>query len=99
MAAALLLGGPALGCEIPDEPANTPWRRAVAKVRYLPDIEGWALAEAREGYLVQYVVLLDAPERADGRCYWPVEVRSRGALWRRFLVSPDGSRVREDRRR
>jgi hypothetical protein len=38
-------------------------------------------------------VLLDQPVREAGRCYWPVEVRADGKLWRRFLVTPDGKSV------
>ena len=96
MAAALLAAPPAFACDVPDEGGNTPWRRAVAKVRYLPDVETWAIRMAKDGHLVQYVVLLDAPRHVQGRCYWPVEIRSAGALWRRFLVTPDGAVVRED---
>ena len=95
-AAALLAGSHAFACEVPDEGGNTPWRRAVAKVRYLPDVEAWALRMTRDGHLVQYVVLLDEPKHVQGRCYWPVEVRSGSELWKRFLVTPDGTRVRAD---
>lgn len=95
-AAALLAAPPAFSCDIPDEGGNTPWRRAVAKVRYLPDVEAWAIRMTKDGHLVQYVVLLDEPRRLQGRCWWPVEIRAAGALWRRFLVTPDGAVVRED---
>lgn len=97
VAATLLAAAPALACEVPDEGAGTPWRRAVAKVRVLPEIETWAQSQARERKVVQYVVLLDEPRRAGGRCYWPVEVRAAGKLWKRFLVTPDGNALREDR--
>ena len=96
-ASLLAVAGSALACEVPDEGASTPWRRAVAKVRYLPEIETWAELQARERNVVQYVVLLDEPRRAGGRCYWPVEVRAAGKLWKRFLVTPDGNALREDR--
>ena len=88
---------PAFACDVPDEGGNTPWRRAVSKVRYLPEIEAWAQAVSREGATVQYVVSLDAPRHVAGRCWWPVEVRAGGKLWKRFLVTPDGSATREDR--
>jgi hypothetical protein len=88
---------PGLACEVPDEGTNTPWRRVVSKVRYAPEIETWAQAQTREGALVQYVVLLDAPRQLEGKCWWPVEVRAEGKTWRRFLVTPDGMAMREDR--
>jgi hypothetical protein len=43
---------------------------------------------------VQYLLRLDEPVQEHGSCYWPVEVRADGKVWRRFLVSPDGKRVR-----
>jgi hypothetical protein len=92
---------PALACTYPDE-GNLPLRRAVGKVKYLPDIEAWASAMHASGEAVQYAVLLDEPHREKGRCYWPVELRAGGVLWRRYYVSPDGKRVLEetgDRRR
>ena len=49
---------------------------------------GCPLAAALPGF-----VRLDAPVHQAGRCYWPVEVRADGKLWRRFLVSPDGKRL------
>src|SRR5262245_44446835 len=39
----LLFCAPALACEYPDE-GNLPLRRAVSKVKYLPDTEAWASA-------------------------------------------------------
>ncbi|MCC6211068.1 MAG: hypothetical protein IT513_08525 [Burkholderiales bacterium] len=87
---------PALACEVPDEGGNTPWRRAVAKIRYLPDIETWAQRMAQERAVVKYVLSLDQPKRVGGRCWWPVEVRAQGRTWRRFLVTPDGKAWIED---
>ena len=86
---------PALACEVPDE-GNMPWRRAVAKVKYRAETEAWAGLMSRDRTLVQYVVSLDAPKHFGGRCYWPVEVRAEGKLWKRFLVTPDGQNVVED---
>jgi hypothetical protein len=91
----LLLAAPALACEVPDEGGNTPWRRAVAKVKYLPETEAMAALQGDRS-LVRYVVSLDEPKRVGRRCYWPVEVRVDGRLWKRFLVTPDGSAMRED---
>ena len=80
---------------MPDEGGNTPWRRAVAKVKYLPETEAMAALQGDRS-LVRYVVSLDEPKRVGRRCYWPVEVRVDGRLWKRFLVTPDGSAMRED---
>ena len=55
----------AVACDVPDEGGNTPWRRAVAKVRYLPDVETWAIERKNESVHVQYVVLLDAPRHLE----------------------------------
>jgi hypothetical protein len=83
---------PALACEFPDE-GGMPLRRAVTKVQMLSEVDAWARAAQKNGVKPQYVVRLDAPVREAGRCYWPVEVRADGKLWRRFLVSPDGKSI------
>lgn len=83
---------PALACEFPDE-GGMPLRRAVSKVQRLPEVDAWADAMHRNRVAVQYLVRLDEPVREAGRCYWPVEVRAEGKLWRSFLVSPDGKRI------
>ena len=92
-AAAFLAGAlaavPALGCEYPDE-GSMPLRRAVTKVKLLPQTEAWASAVHKAGAVVQYAVLLDRSETRNGRCYWTVEVKANGELWRRFLVTPQG---------
>jgi hypothetical protein len=88
----LLFAMPAFGCEFPDE-GGMPLRRAVTKVQMLSEVDAWARAAEKNGIKPQYVVLLDEPVREAGRCYWPVEVRAGGQLWRRFLVSPDGKSV------
>jgi len=85
----LLFCAPALACDYPDE-GNLPLRRAVSRVRLLPQIEAWAQAMRRQGAAIQYAVLLDQPLRDKGRCYWPVEVRAGTQLWRRFYVTPEG---------
>lgn len=79
-------------CEFPDE-GNMPLRRAVTRVEMLPEVHAWARTMVETGVKTQYVVLLDQPVREGGRCYWPVEVRGDGKLWRRYLVSPDGKKV------
>ena len=88
----------AFACDVPDEGGNTPWRRAVAKVRYLPEIDAWAQRMAREHASVKYVLSLDHPTYLAGRCWWPVEVRAEGRTWKSFLVTPDGKAWVEDRR-
>ena len=96
---ALALSPPASACDVPDEGGNTPWRRAVSKVKYLPETEAWSERMSRERASVQYVVSLDQPTHVGGRCYWPVEVRTAGRLWKRFLVTPDGKGLIEDKPR
>jgi len=83
---------PALACDFPDE-GGMPLRRAVTRVQLLPEVDAWAGAMQKNGVKPQYVVLLDEPVHEAGRCYWPVEVRADGKLWRRFLVSPDGKSI------
>lgn len=76
-------------CAYPDE-GGLPLRRAVTQVRLHPDIEGWARDMRDKGEAVQYALLLDEPLWADGRCYWPVDVKLGEKVWRRFHVSPEG---------
>jgi hypothetical protein len=83
---------PAFACEFPDE-GGMPLRRAVTKVQMLSEVDDWARATENNGIKPQYVVLLDQPVREAGRCYWPVEVRADGRVWRRFFVTPDGKNV------
>jgi hypothetical protein len=86
------LAGPAGACEMPDE-GNMPMRRAVGRVERQADVEAWAAHMRRSKVNVQYVVRLDQPVYQDGRCYWPVEVRADGELWRRYLITPDGRKL------
>jgi hypothetical protein len=81
-------------CAPPDE-GNAPLRRAVARVKYLPETEAWARQQARSGATVQYVLSLDDPKRVGGRCYWTLEVRADGKLWKRYRVSPDAKHAIE----
>lgn len=76
-------------CRYPDE-GTMPLHRAVTKVKLLPETEAWARAEHEHGAVVQYALFLDRPRKAKGRCWWTVEARSEGKLWRRFFVTPDG---------
>lgn len=73
-------------CEYPDQ-GTMPLHRAVTRVKYLPETEAWAKAQPS---VVQYALFLEQTRQARGRCYWTVEVRSEGKLWRRFYVTPDG---------
>jgi hypothetical protein len=90
-----LLAAPLQGfaCEYPDE-GSMPLRRAVTRIKFLSEVETWAEEMRRNKASVQYLLRLDEPVKQDGRCYWPVEVRADGKLWRRFLVTPDGKSVR-----
>lgn len=80
----------AQACEVPGD--GTALRRALLKVKYLAETEAWE-REAMKSAPVQYVLSLDTPLRHRGRCYWPVEARSGGKLWNRFLATPQGERV------
>jgi hypothetical protein len=95
LAAALAAAAPALACNVPDE-GGTPWRRAVSKVKYHPDTEAMVQMQPDRA-LLRYVLSLDQPRHLAGRCWWPVEVRVDGKLWKRFLVTPQGDALREDR--
>jgi len=68
-----------------------PLHRAVTRVKLLPQTEAWAAAARKDGGVVQYALSLDHDVLRDGRCYWTVEARLRGATWRRFYVTPDGA--------
>jgi hypothetical protein len=83
----------AFPCEYPDQ-GNMPLRRAVTRVEMLPEVHAWHVSTIEKGGKPQYTVRLDEPVRAEGRCYWPVEVSADGELWRRYLVSPDGKHTR-----
>lgn len=88
----MLFCAPVLACDYPDE-GNMPLRRAVAKVRNLPETEAWAKYMHGTGAIVQYALLLDRPKNENGRCYWPVEVRAGDTVWRRYYVTPDGRQL------
>ncbi|MBI2752508.1 MAG: hypothetical protein HYX46_03190 [Betaproteobacteria bacterium] len=92
--AAMLLAATAVACEIPTDEGSMPLRRAVTRVKYLPETEAWQKT-LPAGAIAQFVLLVDSPQKIGGRCYWPVEVRASGALWKRFLVAADGHRVME----
>jgi hypothetical protein len=87
---------PGFACDYPDE-GNMPLRRAVTRVEMLPEVHKWHQSMVEKGVKPQYVVRLDEPVREAKRgavtCYWPVEVRAEGKLWRRYLVTPDGKSV------
>ena len=91
IAAALLAAACATqACEIPGD--GTSLRRALLKVKYLPETEAWELA-ARQQAPVQYVLSLDTPLDRHGRCYWPIEARSGGRLWHTFYATPRGEHI------
>jgi hypothetical protein len=80
----------AQACEVPGD--GTPLRRALLQVKHLAETEAWERG-AMKAAPVQYVLSLDAPLRHRGRCYWPIEARSGGALWRRFYATAQGERL------
>ena len=83
----------AAACEVPDD-GSSPLRRAVSRIKYLPETARWQRA-LPAGAIAQFVLLVDSPRTIRGRCYWPVEVRSSGELWKRFLVSASGRVIRD----
>lgn len=91
LAAALLAAAlAAQACEVPGD--GTSLRRALLKVKYLPETETWELA-ARKAATVQYVLSLDAALERHGRCYWPIEARSGGRVWNTFYATPQGEHI------
>jgi hypothetical protein len=82
-----------LACDYPDE-GNLPLRRAVTKVKLLPEVAAWAQAMHEKGAVVQYALRLDAPLREGRRCYWSLDVSAEGRTWRRFYVTPDGKSLK-----
>jgi hypothetical protein len=89
---ALAVTVPLYACEVPDD-GGSPLRRLITRVKHLPETEAW-LETLPAGSVAQYVLRVDSPQKIRGRCYWPVEVKSNGELWRRFLVSAGGDRIR-----
>jgi hypothetical protein len=81
----------AADCAVPGD--GTPLRRALLKVKYLPEAEAWELA-ARKTAPVQYMLDVAAPVRIEGRCYWPIEARSAGKLWNTFYATSRGEELR-----
>ena len=88
---ALAMSAPVWACRVPDD-GGSPLRSLITRVKHLPQTEAWQRS-LPEGATAQYVLRLDSPEKIRGRCYWPVDVRAGGELWKRFLVTADGSRV------
>src|SRR5688572_14172208 len=85
-------------CDYPDL-GNLPLRRAVTKVKLLPETDAWATSQRQAGNVVQYALQLERTLQRAGRCYWTVDAIAEGKLWRRFYVTPDGKRVLgEDRK-
>ena len=87
--AAALFSSESVACIYPDE-GTMPLHRAITRVKLLPETEAWAKAEHKQGTIVQYALLLEETRQSRGRCYWTVEARAEGGLWRRFYVTPDG---------
>jgi hypothetical protein len=90
----LAFAAPALACEVPDDGA-TPLRPAITRVKYLAETEAW-LKTLPKDRIAQFVLLVDSPRKIHGTCYWPVEVRASGELWKVFFVTADGKHVLKD---
>ena len=88
----------AQACDYPDL-GNLPLRRAVTKVKLLPQADAWAAELHKAGQVVQYALLLENTVEQSGRCYWTVEAIAGGKVWRRFYVTPDGKRVLDEARK
>jgi hypothetical protein len=98
MSALFLCASIAQACDYPDL-GNLPLRRAVTKVKLLPETEAWASYIHKSGAIVQYALLLEERLKHQGRCYWTVEAIAEGKVWRRFYVTPDGTRVLDEDRK
>jgi len=92
VAALSLFAAEAAACSYPDE-GNMPLHRAVTRAQLLPETEAWARAVRKDGVVVHYAVLLEETLHSGGRCYWTIEARAEGKVWRRFFVSPDGKNI------
>ena len=90
LAAALLAACAAQACDVPGD--GTSLRRALLKVKYLPETERWEGAIAKPA-TAHYVLSLDAPRLYQGRCYWPIEARSGDRLWHTFYATPSGEDI------
>jgi hypothetical protein len=86
VALCLFAAGAAADCRYPDE-GTMPLHRAITKVKLLPETEAWARQQTA---VVQYALFLDRTRERRGRCYWTIEARAEGKVWRRFYVTPDG---------
>lgn len=84
---------PTWACEYPDQ-GNLPLRRAVAKVKSLPDVEALAKEMHEKGEVVQYALLLEEDAHEGKRCYWRIDVNAGGKTWHSFYVTPDGRHLR-----
>jgi hypothetical protein len=80
----------AQACDVPGDGSSL--RRALLRVKYLPETERWANALPGPA-AAHYLLSLDAPRRHEGRCYWPIEARSGDRLWLRFYATPRGEDI------
>lgn len=71
---------------------GTSLRRALLRVKYLPESEEWEVS-MRSKATPHYVLSLEDPVVSGGLCYWPIEARAGGALWHRFFSTPDGDDI------
>jgi hypothetical protein len=88
-----LAAAQAAACDVPGD--GTSLRRALLRVKYLPETELWEL-QARKHATVHYILSLADPIVHEGRCFWPIEARSGDRLWYRFYATPRGETVLVD---
>lgn len=81
-------------CELPEPEGARALRSLLGPVRRHPEVEAWQ-QRLGEGVIPRFVLYLDAAQRRDGRCWYPVEVRAEGVPSLRFAVSADGRLRRE----
>jgi hypothetical protein len=90
---ALLTGAPpVLACDYPDE-GTMPLRRALTRVKMLPETEVWQRERKDAGSHVEFRLLLEKEVFLNRKCHWTVEALADGKLWRTFYVTPDGKSV------
>lgn len=94
LVAALLGAAPAaFACEVPGD-GNAPLRELITRVKHHPQTEAWQRM-LPDGSVAQFTLVLDAPQKIGGACYWPVEVSAGGVRWKRFLVDANAREVIE----
>lgn len=82
----------AFACDYPKE-GPVALQRALTNIERLPETEAWQAEKRKAGEPVEFRLLLDKEVYLNRKCHWTVEALTKGELWRRFYVSPDGDSV------